>query len=297
MALTVAEMARRWGVSERTVRAYCAEGRIPGAELIGKTWAIPEDAEKPARRPRSSSRRRTLLEALREEKDSGMPGGIYHHIQIELTYNSNHIEGSRLSHEQTRFIFETNTLGVTESVRVDDIVETANHFRCIDMVIDAANRRLSERMIKSLHAQLKQGTTDSRKSWFAVGDYKRLPNEAGGRETTPPEHVAWDMSRLIAAYEAKSVKTFEDIVAFHTAFEAIHPFQDGNGRVGRLVMFKECLRCGVTPFIITDEMKLFYYRGLSQWNHEPGYLLDTCRAAQDAFGELLARFRIEPAAG
>lgn len=297
MVLTVAEMARRWGVSERTVRAYCAEGRIPGAELIGKTWAIPEDATKPARRPRSSSLRRTLLEALREEKATGMTGGIYHHVQIELTYNSNRIEGSRLSLEQTRFIFETNTLGVTESVRVDDIVETANHFRCIDMVIDAANRRLSEHMIKGLHAQLKQGTTDSRKSWFAVGDYKRLPNEVGGCETTPPEHVARDMSRLIAEYEANSVKTFEDIVAFHAAFEAIHPFQDGNGRVGRLVMFKECLRNDVTPFIITEEAKLFYYRGLSQWTHEPGHLLDTCRAAQDAFGELLARFRIEPGAG
>lgn len=297
MAFTVAEVARRWGVSERTVRAYCAEGRIPGAELIGKTWAVPEDAEKPARRPRSSSRKRTLLEALREEKASGMTGGIYHHVQIELTYNSNHIEGSRLSHEQTRFIFETNTIGVADSVRVDDIVEAVNHFRCIDMVIDAANRRLSERMIKGLHAQLKQGTTDSRKSWFAVGDYKRLPNEVGGRKTTDPEHVARDMSRLVAEYEAKQVKTFEDVVAFHAAFEAIHPFQDGNGRIGRLVMFKECLRNGITPFIITDEVKLFYYRGLSQWNHEPGYLLDTCRAAQDAFGELLERFRIELPAG
>ena len=290
--LTVAETARRWGVSERTVRNYCAEGRIPGAELIGKTWAIPDDAERPNRRRRSAAPPRTLLEVLRDEKASGTTGGIYHHVQIELTYNSNHIEGSRLTHEQTRFIFETNTIGAADAVRVDDILETANHFRCIDTIIDSANRRLTERMIKGLHAQLKQGTTDSRKGWFAVGDYKRLPNEVGGRETAAPENVAREMSWLIASYEQKPTKTFEDVVAFHAAFEAIHPFQDGNGRVGRLVMFKECLRNDIVPFIITDEVKLFYYRGLAQWEREPGYLLDACRAAQDAFGELLARFRI-----
>ena len=293
MFLTVAEAARRWGVSERTVRNYCAEGRIPGAELIGKTWAIPEDAERPGRRSRTPAKGRTLLEALRAEKAAGMSGGIYHHVQVELTYNSNHIEGSRLTHEQTRLIFETNMIGVAGSVRVDDVLETANHFRCVDTIIDSANRRLTERLIKGLHAQLKQGTTDSRKGWFAVGDYKRLPNEVGGRETAAPEEVAERMAELIARYEALPKRTFEDVVAFHADFEAIHPFQDGNGRVGRLVMFKECLRNGITPFIITDEVKLLYYRGLSQWGRERGYLLNTCCAAQDAFAELLKRFRIE----
>lgn len=290
--LTVAEASQRWGVSERTVRGYCAEGRIPGAELVGKTWAIPEDAERPSRRPRTTTKPRTLLEVLREEKAVGTSGGIYHHIQVEFAYNSNHIEGSRLTHEQTRLIFETNTIGATDAVRVDDVLETANHFRCVDTIIDSANRHLTEHLIKGLHAQLKQGTTDSRKSWFAVGDYKRLPNEVGGRETAAPEEVAGRMAELIAGYEVLPSRTFEDVVAFHAAFEAVHPFQDGNGRVGRLVMFKECLRNGITPFIITDEVKLFYYRGLSQWNQERGYLLDTCRAAQDAFAEVLRYFRI-----
>lgn len=291
--ITAVDAALRWGVSERTVRNYCAEGRVPGAVLIGKTWAIPEDATKPVRKARRSTRERTLLEMLREEKASGVSGGIYHHIQVELTYNSNHIEGSQLTHEQTRLIFETNTIGVADVVRVDDVLETANHFRCVDMVIDAANRHLTERFIKSLHAQLKQGTSESRKGWFVVGDYKRFPNEVGGCETAAPEEVADRMSELIAQYEALPKRTLEDIVAFHAGFEAIHPFQDGNGRVGRLVMFKECLRNGIVPFIITDEVKLYYYRGLARWDHERGYLLDTCRAAQDAFVKLLRRFRIE----
>ena len=250
--LTVADAARLWDVSERTVRNYCADGRIPGAELIGKTWAIPEGAERPGRRPRTQTRQRALLDVLREEKAAGTPGGIYHHIQVDFAYNSNHIEGSRLTHEQTRLIFETNTIGVADAVRVDDILET-----------------------------------------FAVGDYKRLPNEVGGRETTAPEEVASHMAELIERYETLSRRTLEDIVAFHAEFEAIHPFQDGNGRVGRLVMFKECLRNGITPFIITDEVKLFYYRGLSLWRRDRGYLLDTCHATQDAFSELLGRFRIE----
>lgn len=291
--ISVAEAARLWGVSERTVRGYCAEGRIPGAELIGKTWVIPEGAERPGRRPRMRTKPRALLDVLREEKASGTPGGIYHHVQVEFAYNSNHIEGSRLTHEQTRLIFETNMIGVADAVRVDDILETANHFRCVDTIIDVANRRLTERLIKGLHAQLKQGTADSRKGWFAVGGYKRLPNEVGGRETAAPEEVAGRMAELIERYEALPRRTLEDVAAFHAELEAIHPFQDGNGRVGRLVMFKECLRNGITPFIITDEVKLFYYRGLSLWDRERGYLLDTCRAAQDAFAELLGGFRIE----
>lgn len=227
---------------------------------------------------------------LQREREAGLPGGIYHHVQVDLTYNSNHMEGNRLTHDQTRFIFETNTIGFDGAANVDDIVETANHFRCIDMMIDAAGRRISERMVKQLHAQLKSGTSDSRKPWFAVGEYKRLPNEVGGRETASPQDVPRRMRALIGDYEDGKKKALEDIVAFHVAFERIHPFQDGNGRVGRLLLFKECLRHGVVPFIITDEVKLVYYRGMNEWDREPGYLLDTCRAAQDAFYELMKRF-------
>lgn len=287
---TVAEIAERWGVSERTVRNYCSQGRVPGAQLVGKTWLIPSDAGKPHRKARRAVGNLDLLEVLRCERAAGLSGGIYHYVQVELTYNSNHIEGSRLTHEQTRYIFETNTVGITDAVRVDDIVETANHFRCIDFVIDAAKRKLSPALVKQLHLQLKNGTTDASRSWFAVGDYKRLPNEVGGRETVPPAQVPVRIRELIDAYEDSGAKTFEDIIAFHAAFEAIHPFQDGNGRVGRLIMFKECLRHGIVPFIITDELKMFYYRGLHEWNHERGYLLDTCLTAQDAFGAVLERF-------
>ena len=288
--MTVAEAAERWGVSGRTVRNYCSQGRIPGAQLAGKTWLIPSDAEKPRRKTRRANGPSNLLDVLRREKEAQLSGGIYHYVQVELTYNSNHIEGSRLTHEQTRYIFETNTIGVADAVHVDDIVETVNHFHCIDFIIDAARRMLSPSLVKQLHLQLKSGTTDASKSWFAVGDYKRLPNEVGGRETVPPEQVPTRMRELIDAYESSGTKSFEDIVSFHVAFEAIHPFQDGNGRVGRLIMFKECLRHGITPFIITDELKMFYYRGLHEWNNERGYLLDTCLTAQDAFEDTLGRF-------
>ena len=236
-----------------------------------------------------------LLAALREQKEMKMKGGIYHKTQIDLTYNSNHIEGSRLTHDQTRYIFETNTIGVTtdESVNVDDIVETVNHFRCIDLIIDKAEELLSEDLIKTLHGILKSGTSDSRKDWFAVGDYKRLPNEVGGEKTCEPERVHDSMQRLIENYNAKEQHTLEDILDFHVRFEKIHPFQDGNGRVGRLVMFKECLRSGVVPFIITDELKMFYYRGLHEWGHIDGYLIDTCLSAQDQFKAELDYFRIK----
>ena len=291
--LSAAETAKRWGVSERAVRNYCAQGRVPEAFLTGKTWNIPEDAEKPSRKPREDRAPVTILDYLRREKKSRLSGGIYHKIQIDLTYNSNHIEGSRLTHDQTRYIFETNTIGITdEAVNVDDVVETANHFRCIDMIIDNADRPISEGFIKKLHAALKAGTSDSRKDWFAVGEYKRLPNEVGGRETTAPEDVAREMRKLIEDYGGAEKKTLEEIIDFHVRFEKIHPFQDGNGRVGRLVMFKECLRNNVVPFIITDALKLFYYRGLSEWHSERGYLLDTCLTAQDQFKTVLSYFRI-----
>ena len=288
--VSVAEFAKKQGVSERTVRNYCAVGKIAGALLVGKTWSIPADTELP-QRGKHTSRVMPLLAALREQKKMQLKGGIYHRTQIDLTYNSNHIEGSRLTHDQTRYIFETNTVGVEgETLRVDDIIETANHFRCIDLIIDKAEERLTEQLIKELH--LKSGTSDSRKEWFVVGDYKRLPNEVGGLETTPPEAVEQEVRELLATYNALREKTLDDILSLHHRFETIHPFQDGNGRVGRLILFKECLATGIVPFIITDELKLFYYRGLQHWPRIKEYLRDTCLTAQDNYKRLLDYFRI-----
>ena len=282
--LSAIEMAQRWNLSERSIRNYCANGRISGAVLEGKTWKIPENAKKPDRKKRTAKIPVDLLERLKLEKETNLSGGIYHKIQIELTYNSNHIEGSRLTHDQTRYIFETNTIGIQDAaVNVDDIVETTNHFRCIDLVIDQANHTLSEAFIKQLHLILKSGTSGSRKSWFAVGEYKRLANEVGGKETTQPKEVASQMKALIREYNAIKEKTLFDLIDFHYKFEKIHPFQDGNGRVGRLILFKECLKSGIVPFIIEDDMKEFYYRGLSEWKNEQGYLMDTCLTAQDRF--------------
>ena len=237
----------------------------------------------------------SLLDVLREQKAIKMKGGIYHKTQIDLTYNSNHIEGSRLTHEQTRYIFETNTIGVRadEMVNVNDIVETVNHFRCIDLIIDKAEEPLSEELMKTLHSILKSGTTDSRKDWFAVGDYKRLPNEVGGEATCEPELVHDSMARLLTWFNSKTQHTLEDILDLHVRFEKIHPFQDGNGRVGRLIMFKECLHSGIVPFIITDELKMFYYRGIREWGHIDGYLTDTCLTAQDQYKAALDYFRIK----
>ncbi len=290
--ISVAEAARRWGISERSVRNYCANGRIEGAFITGKTWNIPDNAVKPDRLNKHTDLQADLLSRLRAEKQAKLPGGIYHRVQIDLTYNSNHIEGSRLTHDQTRLIFETNTLGVTEAVNVDDVVETANHFRCIDMVIDSAAYALSESFIKQLHSTLKSGTSDSRQDWFAVGEYKKLPNEVGGRETTAPEKVAAAMKKLLSDYNINKKKTLDDLLDFHYHLEAIHPFQDGNGRVGRLILFKECLRNGIVPFIVTDELKLFYYRGLQNWPKDRAYLLDTCLTAQDQFKKVLDYFQI-----
>ena len=290
--LIASEIAKKWCVSERSVRNYCAQGRVEGAVLNGKTWQIPEDAKKPER-SNKKQQSKTLIDILQEEKTSKYSGGIYHKTQIDLTYNSNHIEGSRLTHEQTRFIFETNTIGVeNEVLNVDDVIETVNHFRCIDMIIDNGKANLTEKFVKELHLVLKTGTSDARKDWFAVGDYKKLPNEVGGVETTLPEEVAVKMKELLEKYNAKENKTLEDVLEFHVAFEKIHPFQDGNGRVGRLIMFKECLKYNIVPFIIEDNLKLFYYRGLKEWNKEKGFLTDTCLAAQDRYKKYLDYFRI-----
>lgn len=290
--LSSLQFAALYGLSDRTVRNYCRQGKIAGAFLTGKTWNIPADALPPERRGKSPS---PLLKALREQKHSKVKGGIYHHVQIDLTYNSNHIEGSKLTKEQTRMIFETHTIMPQENtpVKVDDIIETANHFRCIDFIIDHALDPLTEGMIKQLHQILKTGTSDSTKDWFAVGDYKRLPNEVGGIETSSPENVSKDMGALLDWYRRQKPKTEETIIAFHQRMETIHPFQDGNGRVGRLVMFKECLANGIVPFIIDEDLRFFYYRGLREWPRVEGYLIDTCLAAQDKFKAILDYFRIK----
>lgn len=291
--LSVKEFAERLGVAERTVRNYCTRGKIAGAFLTGKTWNIPEDATLPER-GRRKGQVMPLLAVLCEQKEMKLKGGIYHKTQIDLAYNSNHIEGSRLTHDQTRYIFETNTIGRTdEAINVDDIVETVNHFRCLDYLIDTATEPLRETYIKQLHLLLKAGTSDSRKEWFAVGDYKRLPNEVGGMETCLPEDVHQAMAALLRDYHAKGTKTLEDLLDFHVRFERIHPFQDGNGRVGRLILFKECLCNQIVPFIIADEWKMFYYRGLQNWGHINGYLTDTCLTAQDHYKAVMDYFRIK----
>ena len=289
--ISVAAAAKKWNLSERSVRNYCAIGKIPDAVLAGKTWQIPENAEKPKRI--NAKAENALLSALREEKKQQRKGGIYNKVQVDLTYSSNHIEGSRLTHDQTRYIFETNTIGFENgAVNVDDVVETANHFRCIDMVIDNAMYTLSETFIKRLHLTLKNGTSDSRKDWFAIGEYKHIPNEVGGRDTTAPEEVESEIFKLLSDYNAVSNHTLEQIIAFHHDFECIHPFQDGNGRIGRLILFKECLKNNIVPFIIEYDLKMVYYRGLHEWNREHGYLMDTCLTAQDRFKAYLDYFRI-----
>ena len=290
---SVNEIAKKWNVSERSVRNYCAQGRVDGAFLTGKTWNIPENAEKPERSNKKKEQPITLLDILQEQKASKYSGGIYHKTQIDLTYNSNHIEGNRLTHDQTRYIFETNTIGVEKEVlNVDDVIETANHFRCIDMIIDNAKVALTEKFIKELHLILKNGTSDYRKDCFVVGDYKKLPNEVGGMETALPEEVADKMRVLLTEYNGKEEKILEDILDFHVKFERIHPFQDGSGRVGRLIMFKECLKYNIVPFIIEDNLKMFYYRGLKEWDNEKDYLTDTCLIAQDKYKTYLDYFRI-----
>lgn len=292
--VSVKQAADSWGLSERSVRNYCAAGRVPGAVLQGKVWLLPGGAERPVRKKRAGKLATELLSRLRAEKEARISGGIYHKLQIDLTYNSNHIEGSQLTHDQTRYIYETNTVGIEDNVvNVDDIIETVNHFRCIDLVIDQANYILRESFIKQLHYVLKNGTADSRKEWFAVGNFKRYANEVGGRCTVSPEETAGQIRDLLRRYNQARQKSLEDVVSFHYEFEMIHPFQDGNGRVGRLIMLKECLKNGIVPFIISDDLKEYYYRGLANWKKEKGYLLDTCLTAQDRFKKQLDYFGIK----
>lgn len=292
--ISVSEFAKKWNIPERTVRNYCATGKLKGAFLTGKTWNIPEDALLPEKGNRKNISNNPLLNHLKEQKEMKLKGGIYHRTQIDLTYNSNRIEGSKLTHDQTRYIFETNTIGASEeNLNVDDIIETTNHFRCIDLIIDKAKSKLTESLIKELHFLLKSGTSDSRKDWFNVGAYKKLPNEVGGNETCSPKDVSIKMKELLSDYHNIEKKTFEDIIDFHYQFEIIHPFQDGNGRVGRLVMFKECLANNIVPFIIDEDLKMFYYRGLQEWSLVREYLLDTCLTAQDNYKAILNYFEID----
>lgn len=289
--LSASQFAEKFGISDRTARNLCATGRIEGAFLTGKTWNIPADAELPQKGKKKIS---PLLARFREEKESKLKGGIYHRTQIDLTYNSNHIEGSRLTKEQTRYIFETNTLGITsETTRIDDIMETVNHFRCIDFIIDHATDKITESLIKQLHLMLKSNTSDSRKEWFAVGDYKRLANEVGDHETVEPKDVHRHMKALLAQYNALRKVELDDIIDFHVRFERIHPFQDGNGRVGRLILFWQCLQNGIVPFIITEDLRLYYYRGIQKWGDTNGYLRDTCLTAQDNYQAILDYFKIK----
>ena len=292
--LSVIEMSNKWNISERSVRDYCNKGRVVGAILNGKTWLIPEDAVKPKRQTRHSLKNDSLLEILKREKESKLAGGIYHKLQIEMTYNSNHIEGSKLTHDQTRYIFETKTIGPgLDTLSVDDIIETTNHFRCIDLAIESAKTKLNESLIKQFHFILKNATSDSQKPWFKVGDYKMLENEVGGIDTTKPKEVKEKIKELLSWYNSLNNVTIDDIIEFHYRFECIHPFQDGNGRVGRLIMLKECLKHNLVPILITDEYKAFYYRGLKEWKYEKGYLLDTCLYGQDIFKKYLEYFNIK----
>ena len=291
--ISVLEASIKWNISERSVRNYCASGKIEGAIRVDGSWKIPSNAKKPLRKNEKKNKN-YLLETLRIEKKHSIKGGIYHKIQIDLTYNSNHMEGNELTHDQTRYIFETRTIGLEngEVVKADDVIETINHFSMIDRVIDFANYELSEAFIKELHKILKTGTSDARLSWFKVGDYKKRMNIVGDIKTTEPRLVHQEMKNLIDEYNKKTSHTIEEIIEFHVDFERIHPFQDGNGRVGRLIAFKECLKNNIVPFIILDKKKMFYYRGLSNWNEDHAWLIDTCLDGQDTFKPYLDYFKI-----
>lgn len=288
--LTKTALAQELGISSRTV-AKISRGEKVAGHVIVKIAAFLDC--KPEELYRSVSDN-ALLQTLRDEKSIRMPGGLYHELQVRMTYNSNHIEGSKLSEDQTRLIFETNTVDVGEGIPVDDIIETVNHFRAIDYVIDHAEDALTEDVIKHLHRILKQSTRDSALACFAVGDYKKRANTVGGRETAKPKDVSARMQALLSDYEALETVSIDDIIRFHCEFERIHPFQDGNGRVGRLIALKECLRYNIVPFIIEDSKKMYYYRGLSEWDTEKGYLTDTCLDGQDTFKKLMAMFDIYP---
>jgi Fic family protein len=290
---SVSQTAKRWYISERSVRNYCASNRIPGAFQTGKTWNIPDTAKKPARAKRKSTAPAGLLEVLKREKSSQLSGGVYHKVQIEFTSHSSRMEGSWLSHDQIRYMYEISTLGFEDGpVNADDVAEAANHFSCINMIIDQAGYPLSERFIKHLHAVLKNGTSDSRKEWFAVGDYKKVANTVGDPETASSQETAKKMRKLLHDYNRTKSKTLDEILDFHCRFESVHPFPDGNGRIGRLILFKECLQNQIVPFIITDDLKSCYFRDLNEWPSKRDYLRTICLCAQNTFKRYLDYFQI-----
>ena len=291
--MSVSETAKRWGLTDRAVRKYCSDGKIRGTFMIGKTWNIPSNALPPERKNARRFSDNDLLNVLKFEKDNGIKGGIYHKVQIKLTYNSSSMESSKLTEDQTRTIFEINRIFTGTETNIDDIIETANHFRCIDHVIDNAKKALTQKMIKELHLMLKNGTADSRMARFKIGDYKLRPNEVGGQETCAPAEVAGMMKDLLEEYNAKEVKKIDDIVDFYQRFKKIYPFQDGNGRVGHLIMFKECLANNIVPFVIDEEHRLFRYRGRREGKSEKEILMDICLFAQDKFRDWLRYFAIK----
>ncbi|MBQ7727443.1 MAG: Fic family protein [Clostridia bacterium] len=288
LGLTKTDLSNKLGISSRTI-AKMAKGEKIADHVLNKIASFlncrKEDIV-------SYICDNHILQILRDEKNAKISGGLYHELQIRMTYNSNHMEGSKLSEDQTRLIFDTRTIDAGDGIPVDDIIETSNHFRCIDYAIDVALEPLSEDIIKHFHLLLKRGTKDSMLDWFRVGDYKRRANVVGGRETCKPADVPNAMQKLIGDYLSKPSVTIDDIIKFHADFEYIHPFQDGNGRVGRLIAFKECLRWNIIPFLIEDAKKSFYYRGLSNWKQERGWLIDTCLDGQDTFRSILQMFDI-----
>ena len=293
--ITQAEIAELLGVSPATVSKYEAGTLEPNIESIKKFSELFEvSIDKLLKDDAFDISKIDILAVLREQKEMKVKGNLYHNTQITMTYNTNHIEGSRLSEEQTRYIYETNTLFADKDTvtDIDDIIETTNHFKLFDYMLDVADKKITEKMIKEFHKILKQGTSDSKKDWFAVGDYKKLANEVGGLKTSSPKNVGKDMQKLLEWYNSLKEVTIKEIIEFHVRFEIIHPFQDGNGRVGRLIAFKECLKHNIVPFIILDRDKLFYYRGLNQYqtNKEKGYLIDTCLNAQDQYAYMVKKY-------
>lgn len=274
---TLAKLSKNESVSMKVMEDICNELNCQPGDIMRLEKEMTEQK---------------LLKMLKEEKEMKLKGGLYHLTQIKLAYNSNRIEGSKLSEDQTRYIYETNTIGMEKdkTINIDDVIETVNHFQCFDYMLDCAEDILSETIIKNFHKILKNNTSDGRKEWFHVGDYKEKPNMVGDSKTTPPSKVKSEMTKLLFDYNAKDAISFADIIEFHYAFEVIHPFQDGNGRVGRLILFKECLKHGITPFIIDNEHKQFYYRGLKEYKSEKGYLTETCLSAQDEYIEMMKYF-------
>ncbi len=286
-------IAKKWSISPRTVRYYCELRRIPNARLVGGVWFIPEDAVKPER-SNSVSVGNNILYWLLQERKVKLAGRIYEWIQVNLAYNSNKIEGSQLSQKQTQSLYTTNTLGPTsKNTNVDDIIETKNHFTCFDILLDTMSYPLDEKLIKRLHRVLKSNTSQAQKEWFNVGEYKEFPNQVGGKETTAPKLVPEAMNNLLSWYNSIKDKTLEEILEFHYRFECIHPFQDGNGRVGRLIMFRECLKNNIVPFIVFDKIKAQYYEGLSKWKTDKTKLIDVCLKCQEEFKKPLDYFEIQ----